>query len=217
MLNRKRGTIPSPCGANCLYTLRFQGPYLQCSSTTENMTISLPGTVITIYNSTWTNLPFYQLSSARQSASQTSASFDFTVLQANTVSYVHGGSKLNATQYVISCAPSRANYEVINTYNNNVQSLQLKIGNVQPLINLGHQLCWPAVSPLTNESNTPLCSTGNTTDQIAYIRDSNLMAVMQAMAVPLVGRYEAVVRSIGDAEVANGWRWYNATFAFACE
>lgn len=217
MLNGKRGEISSPCGANCLYTLHFQGPYLQCSSATTNITIDVTESVATVYNSTWTNLPYYRLPDAQQNALQTSASFTFIVLQANAYGVAISGAKLNATQNIISCVPSRADYEVINTYKNNIQSLELKVGNVQPLINLGHELCWPALSPVPVKFPTPLCSTGNTTYQLAYIRDSNLMAMMQAMAASIIGSYEAGVSGVGDLEVSSQWNWTNATFVIDSE
>ncbi|KAF2095130.1 hypothetical protein NA57DRAFT_79617 [Rhizodiscina lignyota] len=208
MLTGKRTLTSSTCGANCFYNLHFKGPYFQCSSLSRNMTKSVNMTAIvnntTPYTSVWKN-----------TASSLYTSLDFTILQAHTVtetSPLPGErlGELNVTQTEISCLPSIADYDVLNTYENNVQSLKYETKNVQPLDIEPPGVCWPSVTlsempPVDGEVFNATCSE-NTTAQLPFMQNSNIMAVFLAMAAPLAGTVETGLAGVGYVEdtVSNG-------------
>jgi hypothetical protein len=239
MLNGVMGNLPSPCGANCSYTLQFQGPYLQCSSQTRNRTLLYNAdneaeTNTTVYSSVWTNTALLWLPSAEQNAPETSARLNFTTLRANTLAYKSTTFKLNVTQNELSCVPSRAEYEVQSVYKNSVQHIQISTNAVHPLMNLENGVFWPTDPSNSRKSRSkrqfslnpaqvwtgPYTITQKNISQVDYIRDANLMAVIQAMAVPLTGWFQA------DFEPPNvdvtpiqtdpdGYKWSNAAWTVA--
>jgi hypothetical protein len=106
--------MPSPCGANCSYLLVLDIPYLQCNTTTQNITrfFSSPPPTAPKFDTTWQNYVF------------------------KASSYFGIDYRKNSTSYRIEsliCSPARANYTLEVLYNNNIQRMNVMKGLVAPL------------------------------------------------------------------------------------
>jgi len=187
--------MPSPCGANCSFTLVLDVPYLECTSIVYNVSFGGNGSIFDfpVFNATWAgyifNVTTYFTFSANATASADSPWSAFT--QANNT----------------ICTSARSNYTLDITYENNLQSISISRGLVTPL-----NISSPA--PLTSSEVPPSTIAGPavvfpgfmglspapnyfpwygtealnwTPPFISWYRDLQLMALIAGMADSLTG------------------------------
>lgn len=212
----------SPCGANCSYVLRFDGPYLSCTNSSQNLSLPLPtttngGSNVTlppVFTASWT-IPSNESSSQNALAT---GHLDFVVLHAGYASLDGANSTmpLNYTENTISCYPRRAEYELHQTFQNGGQISNVTVGPVYDLVPLPAKVTPP---PNVDPDQWIYNSNGSWGDETTnYMRDANIMALIQAMASPLIGSYTAsdVIGGPDDPTIeVNGMLWTPAYWKVA--
>lgn len=191
--------LPTPCGANCSYTMQFEGPYLDCNHTTTNFTIDGPTLEFLIYNGTWldphTASPIQPPYNGTFTLSHFTSSV-YTPLSANVNAFYNSpNGSVTMQQDRLLCIPGRANFTVTNTYSGNVESRTVITNPIDPLINL-------APPTHNNEISVPgFCLNGTSaygtepanwsTYALHYYRDNNIMAIIDSMMLELTGSFKA--------------------------
>lgn len=206
--------MASPCGSNCSYTMTFEGPYMNCN-TSSNVSYhdSATGT-FNIYTSKWSSPPQQSLNPRLfYNGTYTQARFNASTLlplQVNGTDQNGNSSSALIQQDSISCIPGRANFTVVNTYENNILSREVTSEPIDSLISLvttNHQNLvvvpgFPAVTG-TGLGTTP---TNWSSYALDYYRDTNMMIIHGAIASWLNGtfqgffEYNPKVATIGPSE-----------------
>ncbi|KAL5363380.1 hypothetical protein BJX96DRAFT_155612 [Aspergillus floccosus] len=211
------GTVlntPSPCGANCSYTLQFTGPYMQCTSTDiprrieKNITElarQYPAIRFTAYNSTLVpqradadsqTQPHLHFVTAR-------ATNEFAVQVART--YMNGSEEVSDRRYRadmveshLDCVPSKAEYTVQMAYQENIQHVTVSTdeSSIRPLSSLVNQ---HIVVPLASYQTPGMLNS----TAIAFFEDANLATLIYAMAQKLTGTFNASLAAISSTETDN--------------
>jgi hypothetical protein len=192
MINGAPNVLPSPCKVNCSYELTFEGPYVQCVNSSLNTYLNGSDFSFQIYTGTFGGLG---TTSCYGIVCQKSGITHFNTI---TLVPLELDTNANQTQSLLvevnnlSCMPFRANYYVTNTYENNLRKTKVETVPIEPLINLS-QNC-TSEGPGTIEA-PGFSSGGNpanwSDDALAWYRDLQIMALFDAMAVPLSGSYVA--------------------------
>ena len=195
LVNGAPSQMPSPCGANCSFTLALDVPYLECTSTVFNVSFGGNGSVFDfpVFNATWAGYIFnattYYTFSANATATADSPWLAFT--QANST----------------ICTPARANYTLDIMYENNVQNMSISMGFVTPLnisspapstssesppsTRAGPAVVFPGFMGLSSAPDyTPWYGTEAlnwTPPFLSWYRDLQLMALIAGMADSLAG------------------------------
>ncbi|KAE9373328.1 hypothetical protein N431DRAFT_338567 [Stipitochalara longipes BDJ] len=204
LVNGAPSNMPSPCGANCSFTLALDVPYLKCSSSTFNVSFEGNASLFDypMFNATWSDYVFnvttYYTFSATTEASDTSRWLALT--QANNT----------------ICTPARANYTLDIMYENNVKTVSISNGLVTPL-----NISSPAPSNSSEEPPTTNAGPGiifpgfmgETTNGtsffgtealdwtppfVSWYRDLQLMALISGMAESLAGNVIFTHPGIGN-------------------
>ena len=172
--------MPSPCGSNCLYTLLFEGPYLECNSSTIEYTKKSVDSDLDI------EIQYHEAKQTFNATRSPPERVDILADLLTTVGPIPDSPELNTTDYNItlynmSCTPSRAQYTLTNSYENNNQRITY---SATPL------------GRLENVTNgTPVLGLGFDSDgkwnqnNVDWYRDANLLAIFKAMFFPLEGSY----------------------------
>ena len=229
LINNEIWTMPSPCGANCSYILKFTGPYLQCTNSNKNSTLysnSIEGalselsTFFTVYNGSWVYPPDVTLANTPNTFANVSAYLNITSATANTLGvevissdrgFEDRNYRLNITQNNLVCIPSRAEYEVHIVYEDNVVTLKPSIGvdSVYPLTDVMDPMPMSESFLFPNTTSSEL-----NPSQITYIQDANLMALIGQAAERLSGVSTALVVNASEVPLAvdlEGFQWYSVT------
>lgn len=206
--------MPSHCGANCSYTVAFYGPWLQCNESSSNVTLvqyeSLfsNATLISeeilfwsIYNGHWNSpphafVPVDQIDdNFMWSTDPVKSTFSTTTLtqlaaEANSLDFL-------ATQNNLTCSPARATYTVHNSYENNVQAMNISVTDIQPLVDLYQTKS--GVPGVSVDSVPGVFSSDGTEmgtvevkwshNATAWYRDLNLMNLIGVTTDAIVGSY----------------------------
>lgn len=189
--------MPSPCGANCSYTMEFEGPWMECSNSTT----------VTYWNDTYVPFPIYagewlsplsaQLLHTLYNGTYTLARFNSSTLTPLAANHEQLMNMQNASALIrqdnINCSPGRARFQVNNTYVNNVQSRNISVTPIDKLINLAlltyqGEVIVPGICAKTGYG----FGTGpaNWTDfSRSYYRDNNIMAIFSAMMSWMSGKF----------------------------
>lgn len=191
--------LPSPCGANCSYTMQFEGPFLDCNHTTTNFTIDGPTLEFLIYNATWidphTESPVQPPYNGTFTLSRFASSV-YTPLSGNADAFFDSpNGSVTIQQGRLLCIPGRANFTVNNTYSDNIEARTITTNPIDPLINL-------APPTHDNEISVPgFCLNGTSAYGIepanwsmyalSYYRDNNIMSIIDAMLLELTGSFKA--------------------------
>lgn len=189
--------MPSPCGANCSYTMEFEGPWMECTNSTT----------VTYWNDTYVPFPIYagewlsplsaQLLHTLYNGTYTLAQFNSSTLTPLAANHEQLMNMQNASALIrqdnINCSPGRARFQVNNTYVNNVQSRNISVTPIDKLINLAlltyqGEVIVPGICAKTGYG----FGTGpaNWTDfSRSYYRDNNIMAIFSAMMSWMSGKF----------------------------
>lgn len=127
---------PSPCGANCSYSTTFDGPYFICNTSTANSTFSNRS-----FFNQWPS-PIYNESSSFSASenfadsSKNLSNSAFLVTNWSPVALNVNGSMnlLLATQHNLTCMPYRAQYALLNRYENFVQNMEITTTSLQHIV-----------------------------------------------------------------------------------
>jgi hypothetical protein len=187
--------LPSPCGVNCSYELAFEGPYVQCTNASSYTYLNMTDFSFQIYTGTFGALSntscyrnVYRKSGIMYFNTTTLIPLEFDTYTLSLLVEVNN----------LSCVPFRANYSITNTYENNIQKTKVTTIPIEPLVNF-NQNC-TLQGPETIE--VPGFSSGGngwvgtnpanwSGDALAWYRDLQIMALFDAMAIPLSGNYIA--------------------------
>ncbi|CAD6442184.1 4d2da6d9-d8d8-4646-be44-2d3992c008b1 [Sclerotinia trifoliorum] len=215
MITGKAIDQPSPCGENCSFVIEFEGPSLECNSTSTNITTSHTGNsttdfpFFTIYSGNWTTgLPSTQ-ANVLANGTYTKAhwqSSTLTLLNSEIIltnSTLHPRSttlNTSTTQNTLYCIPSRALYTINNTYISNILTRNITSTFISPLTNLMLSTPNNTVSvPGFANTSTMNSDYGFGTDPAewsadarAYYRDLNFLVIIDTMFSYLAGEYTAM-------------------------
>lgn len=203
--------FPSPCGVNCSYIMEFEGPWVQCTTASNNITAStFDGDTnrgnFNAYTGRWLSPP-----TARNArTAQTQYNGTYTLARFNTSTYtpisveytvptVGGTGSPNASvilqQDNSTCMPGRAKFVVNNTYTDNVQLVTYTAQPINPLINLAITTHNGGIDvPGVNAEVGPRLGTKPanwSAEAIALFRDSNHMAIVGALVSWISGDFLA--------------------------
>lgn len=196
--------MASPCGVNCTYHQVFEGPFMQCSTLSTNITLTDVLTSNThrfpAYDGKWSSgaeivggNPLHQ---KLYNGTYSLATFNTSTFEPISI-YSPDPVRLNATAVVqqdnTTCIPGRALYTVNNTYSNNILKATYTAQPVERLVNLNvptkdHVVIVPGIlRPQSSQlGTTPANWTSSTT---AIYRDTNLMTLHGALLSWLNGNY----------------------------
>ena len=179
--------------------MQFDGPFLDCSHTTTNLTIDGPTFEFLIYNATWEDPHSTPDAQTGYNGTFTISRFTssvYTPLSANADAFFNSpNGTVTMQQDKLSCIPGRANFIVNNTYSDNIEARTITANPIDPLINL-------APPTHDNEISVPgFCLNGTSAYGTApanwssyaldYYRDNNIMAIIDAMMSALAGSFKA--------------------------
>lgn len=54
LIGGESSAMPSPCGTNCSYIVEFEGPYMECNSTTSTQLFDDAAVSFLVYSGNWT-------------------------------------------------------------------------------------------------------------------------------------------------------------------
>ncbi|CZR62770.1 uncharacterized protein PAC_12667 [Phialocephala subalpina] len=229
LINNEIWTMPSPCGANCSYALKFTGPYLQCTNSNRDSTLysnsteealAEPSAFFTVYNGSWVYPLDVTLADTPNTFANVSAYLNITSATANTLGvevvssdrdFEDRNYRLNITQNNLVCIPSRAEYEVHIVYEDNIVTLKPSIGveSVYPLTDVMDPMPMSESFLFSNTAPSEL-----NPSQVTYIQDANLMALIGRTAERLSGLSTALVVNASEVPLtvdSEGFQWYNVT------
>ncbi|TVY14894.1 hypothetical protein LARI1_G006393 [Lachnellula arida] len=206
-------TFPSPCGINCSYSTQFEGPYLECNttSTTYNQTKNY---LHTIYAASYSD-PRSSIETetchdgfcAPYNGTYSIAAFNFTVLTPLAMDSTNASNiSLLIREDQLFCSPARANYTINNTYINNIHTRTISTAPVDRLINL---------APASHDSEVLVPNFGSSNSDrtgliygttpanwsayaTAYYRDMNHISLIESMMYYLNGTTTAYIPPPGD-------------------
>lgn len=139
-------SIPSPCGANCSYTTKFNAPYFQFVTVMSNFTVDVTkivGGQPQAYTGVFTSdslkdqrrgkdaTTFINTAPELQALGRSNSSFA-AILQSPIAISNDKGTVLMSRQDT-TCSTSRVEYTVTNSYENTVQTTNYSAGLVQPI------------------------------------------------------------------------------------
>jgi hypothetical protein len=210
MINGRPNPMPSPCGANCSYTIEFEGPYLKCERTLNvNIAYKFDDNLPQIYranvniSSRFNGQPFVA------PPKYSTYYFNSTVLHKPSA-FLESNSTLTVTSENLICRPFRAMYTLTNRYVDNTQSLNISAKPIEQLVNLepidedGNCIEVPGFSL---SENGPVKMPGGmdgygnipanwSQEALAWYRDVNIMTIIGATLIPLAGAYRATPFSL---------------------
>ena len=212
--------MPSPCGANCSYSLEFEAPYFQCgiSSSPGLLTTSFAPTKvggsavdgIPIYNGLWT----------RNSPANYSSNWFFNTSTSSLIGFARTAAKTwttFVTKNNLSCQPFRRKYTLHNTYVNNIQTINVDTRSTEtglfPLVastiseldgqdNQEQYLSVPGFfsgqAPGWEDEVYQIGTLGTARADwsnfaLSAVRDLQIMALVYSLVIPLSGSFSAAV------------------------
>jgi hypothetical protein len=214
--------MSSPCGENCSYVMEFEGPWIECTNTTETLVLNQVTNLkqFPIYSGWWTAAPVAFLVGSRYNGTYTLATYNSSILTPLTANPEVFADAPNGTfsirQDNVTCSPGRAMFKVNNTFTNNIQRRSVAVQPIDKLINL---------APLTFNGDVKVpgftASTGfgygtapaNWSDYaLDYYRDNNLMTIFTATLSWLNGEFLATpsynpLSTPDNATVIDGLFW----------
>ncbi|CAG8953070.1 hypothetical protein HYFRA_00003265 [Hymenoscyphus fraxineus] len=201
--------MASPCGVNCTYHQVFEGPFMECSTTSTNVTWR--GLAITnddpllAYSGKWTSgteiVGGNPLHKKLYNGTYSLATFNSTTHEPISVVAFFETDKYEGEAVVqqdnTTCTPGRALYTVNNTYENNVLRTTYTTQPLERLVNLNiptheHVVLVPGI-------NMPLSAylgiepANWTSSALAIYRDTNHMAIHGALLSWLNGNYTGLL------------------------
>lgn len=193
--------MPSPCGVNCSYVVEFEGPYMECTKTSQNAVV-VDSDKLQIYTGQWISPASAQLVQSRYNGTYTLAHLNTTTLTPLSVNVANSSTNSTTpTTYVTVqqdntiCSPGRAKYTLNHTYVNNVHFRNATREPVDRLINLALQTHdGIVVVPGFTLNGTFAYGTQPanwSTDALNFYRDNNHMAILDAMMSWLAGSFNA--------------------------
>ncbi|KUJ24318.1 uncharacterized protein LY89DRAFT_727350 [Mollisia scopiformis] len=192
-------SMPSPCGVNCSYTMSFEGPYMNCNSSSDVLYYDDATGIFNIYTGQWFSPLAVNPNPTRfYNGTYTQAFFNATTINPIQVNGSlldgNGNSSALVQQGSIVCAPGRANFTVTNNYENNVWSRNVSSEPIDTLINLAvpthdHVVIVPGfgaasgTGPGTTPANWSLYA-------LDYYRDTNIMTIHGSLSSWLNGSFQ---------------------------
>ncbi|KAK2770347.1 hypothetical protein FQN53_005571 [Emmonsiellopsis sp. PD_33] len=198
MVNGRPNDMVSPCGANCSYTLKFEGPYVKCtSSVRENFNYTYGNGVLPRIYEGILERPYPKASDVTPKHSE--YHFNTTTLS-NPSAFFPDDFTVAVTSETHICKPLRAMYTMNNTYVNNIRNLHISATPIERLVHLNPDgVSVPGFS--TSASGAVEAANGGpgygdlpckwSEYALSWYRDLNLMNIIGATFVPLVGGYTA--------------------------
>ncbi|CZR55289.1 uncharacterized protein PAC_05176 [Phialocephala subalpina] len=194
-------TMPSPCGANCSYVVEFEGPYVECTNSSQTAVV-VNSDGLQIYTGDWISPASAQLAQSLYNGTYTLAHLNTTTLTPISVNVLKSlPNSTTPTTYVTVqqdntiCSPGRAKYTLNHTYVNNVHSRNVTMEPVDRLIDLALQTHGGiVVVPGFTLNKTFAYGTQPanwSTNALNFYRDNNHMAILDAMMSWLAGSFNA--------------------------
>ncbi|KAH6890271.1 hypothetical protein B0T10DRAFT_485456 [Thelonectria olida] len=185
LISGKIPVSPSPCGANCSYTVKFEGPNFQCNLTRLNQTVDVIAdadaeivdvdTVRTHYSGGWD--PFDRISGLSSILTLNLTYFQGLSYQGRT------GILLQETQ-MLRCLPAWTNYTVSVSYHNGVRQMAYHTAGGGTLLDLyTRDTFGPKMAELQSQN----------------LRVFNLYAVLDSVILSLAGTYPQRVMCASSA------------------
>lgn len=216
---------PSPCGINCSFVIEFEGPTLECNSSSTNITYSGSSNATNafsdfiIYSGNWSDLT---LATAAQRYVLSNGTYTNAYWQSTTLTLLdaevnamnsnlrNATTTLNTTmtQDNLYCIPGRALYTVNNTYISNILTRDLTTTPISPLTNLvlsthDNSVIVPGftnASGIATEAGYGTAPANWTADTLAYYRDLNMMTILDTMFYYLAGEFTALPAVLLDQD-----------------
>lgn len=124
LISERVYTVPSPCGPNCTYTVEFQGPSVQCTQSTTNVTDDYSGFGLEVFNGGWNNTDGWKpVEAAPDEDGGRDPLFDIDTFVVTTTPPIallvepdDEDSFMLVTKRNLTCSPCRANYSVSVNY-----------------------------------------------------------------------------------------------------
>ncbi|KAF7960778.1 hypothetical protein EAE96_000451 [Botrytis aclada] len=207
---------PSPCGVNCSFVIEFEGPTLDCNSSSTNITSSVTSNAttflpqFTIYSGNWSDLTLATpaLRHVLYNGTYTNAHWQSSTLslldtEINTVDtkFINETTTLNTSmiQDNLYCTPGRALYTVNNTYISNILTRNVTTTFVSPLTNLvlrthDNSVIVPGftnVSGILSGYYFGSNPANWSAEALDYYRDLNMMTILDTMFYYLAGDFTA--------------------------
>ncbi|RAL61769.1 hypothetical protein DID88_002833 [Monilinia fructigena] len=223
---------PSPCGVNCSFVIQFEGPTLECNSSSTklirsdsgNLSYRFPG--ITIYSGNWSDLTISSTSALPRvlyNGTDTNVhwqSTTLTILDAEEstadAGLLNETTTINRTmiQNDLYCTPGRALYAVNNTYVSNILKRNITTTPIAPLINLElpNQNNSIIVPGFTKNHGYGASPADWSAEAIAYYRDLNMMTILDTMFYYLAGRFVVDIERETDDTSDDGMGGGTPTF-----
>ncbi len=196
--------MDSPCGANCSYVVEFEGPYMECTNSSQ-ATVVANSDELAIYTGQWLSPSSAHLVQSLYNGTYTLAHLNTSTLTPLSVNVTKASNATTPTTFVkaqqdnMICSPGRAKYTLNHTYVNNVHFRNVTMEPVDKLINL---------ALLTHNSIVQVpgfCLNGTlaygtqpanwSTNALNFYRDNNHMAIVDAMMSWLVGSFNASLQT----------------------
>jgi hypothetical protein len=201
MINGRPNAMPSPCGANCSYTIQFEGPYLECvNNTKKNITYTYRWDAYPqIYQGRWDPFSSVKRSSTSPLPKYSEYFLNTTIMENPfALSSNSDHDTLIVTTENLVCRPFRAMYTIGNKYEIHIQTLDISAKPVEQLVNVeGFQSVPGFCQSGSGQDNlTPGLGYGslpaNWSDvALAWYRDLNMMNIIGSTLIPLMGYYTA--------------------------
>ncbi|TGO65516.1 hypothetical protein BCON_0002g01010 [Botryotinia convoluta] len=216
---------PSPCGVNCSFVIEFEGPTLDCNSSSTNITSSVTSNSttlfpeFTIYSGNWSDLTLATpaLRQVLYNGTYTNAHWQSSTLslldtEVNTVdaTFINETSTLNTSmiQNNLYCTPGRALYTVNNTYISNILTRNVTTTFISPLTNLvlhthDNSVIVPGftnASGITSGYDFGSNPANWSAEALAYYRDLNMMTILDTMFYYLSGEFTALPAVLLDTD-----------------
>lgn len=230
MITGKAFDQPSPCGVNCSFVIEFEGPTLECNSTSTNITGSSSSNLtnispgFTIYSGNWSDLTLYSASAFRHvlyngtysNAYWQSSTLALLDAEINTINngLRNETTTINTTmtQDDLYCTPGRAIYTINNTYISNILTRNITTTPISPLVNLvlrthDNSVIVPGftnASGITTNHGYGTSPANWSADALAYYRDLNMMTILDTMFYYLAGEFIADPAVILDLDPERG-------------
>ncbi|ORY14544.1 hypothetical protein BCR34DRAFT_227937 [Clohesyomyces aquaticus] len=199
-------TTPSPCGSNCSYATKFEGPFVQCNSTATNKTAAkrISRDSFNLLEGGWDHGGWKP--SEHQETSQGGTSVHkvpdtFTIRTVPPLAWqsqeIDGPDVWSMwTETQLNCKPCRARYTVSTNYTASAPSYQVSTEFIDCLEDFWYE----GTLPITNEPDMSLNSSEQT---IGNLRATNLFILTNSLISMMSGQVPCGVPSQNNPDSSN--------------
>lgn len=192
-------TMPSPCGANCSYTMSFEGPYMKCTTSSSILHYDDATGIFNAYTGQW----FSPIDAVHDTRHSHNGTYTRSIYNATTLNGIqvngslldgNGNSSALVQEDSIACTPGRAHFTVAYNYTNNIMSRNVSSQPVDSLINLivptHENIVIVPGFPAPNGTALGTVPANWSSFALNYYRDNNIMAIHGAVSSWLNGSFQ---------------------------